>query len=221
MRSRRSIRATVAGLTVVVALASVGGAAAATGPTNTGAILRAGVIVAGDVPSGWTPGPHPKKSDKNLRSIPTCKAVITADAVAERSASQARSATFRDPTNGGKTTSAQNTVFVFKNTAAAGRFVAVYLTNDAAECLRASVARQVGSPATVSPIVDFGNLGTSRVGYEIVVQGSATNGQPASLYADIVLVRVGRAVAGFDFLNLNARLPQEPGIVNAVVNRLV
>jgi hypothetical protein len=40
------------------------------------------------------------------------------------------------------------------------------------------------------------------------------------LFADVVFVRVGRAVVGFDFLNLNARLPQALGVVNAVVNRL-
>ncbi len=206
----------------VLAVLAPGAASAAARPTSTQAILRAGVIIASDVPPRWTKGPHPKKNDQSLRGIPSCKTVIAADAAAERGAPQARSATFSDPTNGGRTTSAENTVFVFKNAAAASRFIAVYATNDASECLRASVGRQIGSQATttVSPIGDLGNLGDSRVGDEIVVQGAASNGQPVSLYADVVFVRVGRAVVGFDFLNLNARLPPGPGVVGTVVNRL-
>jgi hypothetical protein len=222
VRNRHSIAAILVGLTSVLTVLVPHAASAATGPTSSRAILRAGVIVAGDLPSGWTKGPHPKKSDTSLRGIPSCKTVIAADAAAERSAPQARSATFSDPATGGKTTTAENTVFVFKDAAAASRFLAVYAANDASECLRASVARQIGSQATttVSPIGDLGNLGDARVGDEIVVQGAGSNGQPISLFADVVFVRVGRAIIGFDFLNLNQRLPQGPSVVSAVVSRL-
>jgi hypothetical protein len=222
MRVRYSIGAILTGLMTVAVLAPAA-ASGATGPKSTQTILRAGVIVAADVPSGWTKGPHPNNHDKNLRGIAACKAVIAADAAADRSVPQARSAAFSDPSaNGGKTTRAENTVLAFKNPAAASRYAAVFATSDASECLRASVERQIGSQVTttVSPITDLGSLGDARLGYEIVVKGSDSTGQPLSLLADVVLVRVGRAVVGFDFLNLNARLPQGPDIVNAVVNRL-
>jgi hypothetical protein len=221
MRNRQSIAAILVGLTAFTTLA-LPAAGAAAGPTSTRAILRAGVIVASDVPSGWTAGSHPKKSDQSLRGIPSCKAVIAVDAAAERAATQARSAKFSDPTTGGKTTTAENTVFVFKDAAAASRFLAVYAKSDASECLRASVARQIGSQATTtaSPIGDLGNLGDGRAGYEIVVQGPDASGQTVSLFADVVFVRVGRAIAGFDFVNPSQRLPQAPGVVTAVVNRL-
>jgi hypothetical protein len=222
MRSRPSIAAILVGLTATLAALVAPAAAAATGPTSTRAILRAGVIVASDVPSGWTAGPHPKKSDQSLRGIPACKTVIAVDAAADRNTTQARSAKFSDPATGGMTTTAENTVFVFKNASTAAGFLAVYAKSAASECLRASVAGQIGSQATttVSPIGDLGNLGDGRLGYEIVVQGPNANGQTVSLFADVVFVRVGRAIAGFDFVNAGQRLPQAPGVVTAVVNRL-
>jgi hypothetical protein len=222
MRHRPSIAAILVGLTAVLTTLALPAASAATGPTSTRAILRAGVVVASDVPSGWTAGPHPKKSDQSLRGIPSCKTVIAVDAAAERNTTQARSAKFSDPTTGGKTSTAENTVFVFNDAAGASRFLAVYAKSDASECLRASVARQIGSQATTtaSPIGDLGDLGDGRVGYEVVVQGPDASGQQISLFADVVFVRVGRAIAGFDFVNLNQRLPQAPGVVTAVVGRL-
>ena len=221
MRTRQSIAAIVIGL-ICIALFASGVADATTKPTSTQAILRAGVIFATDVPSAWTAGPHPKKNDQSLQGIPACNAVIAADAAAERTAAQARSATFTDPTNPAKTTSAENTVFAFKNAATARRYLTVYQTSTAAECQRASVGRQIGPQATttVSPITDLGKLGDGRVGDEIVVQGTTSNGQPINLFADVVFVRVGRGIVGFDFLNLNMRLPQSRGIVTDVVNRL-
>jgi hypothetical protein len=221
MSRRLVIGVMVFGLVSTTLLGSVAASAAAR-PSSTQAILRAGVIVAADVPPVWAKGPHPKKNDKSLQGIPPCKAVIAADAAVERSVPQARSATFSDPTTGASGTSGQNTVFAFKNAAAASRYLAVYATNDAAECLRASVERQIGPQATttVSPIADLGNLGDARVGNEFVVHGTASTGQPVDLVADVVFVRVGRGILGFDFLNPNTRLPQAPGIVTAVVNRL-
>lgn len=222
MRKRYSMAAILIGL-MAAALLAPGAATAATRPTSTSAILRAGVVLAGDVPSGWTEGPHPRNNDQGLRGIASCKAVIVADAAVNRSVPQARSATFSDPaSNGGKTTQAQNTVYVFKSVASANRYLEVRATNDASECLRASVQRQLGSQvtATVSPITDLGGLGDARLGIEIVARGSDSTGQVINLFADVVVVRVGRAIVGFDYLNLNARLPEGPGIVNAVVKRL-
>ena len=71
----------------------------------------------------------------------------------------------------------------------------------------------------MSPITDLQGVGDEALGYEIAATFTQ-NGGNATLYIDFVVVRVGRAVLGFGFTNVDARIPQGPDIVNAVVQRV-
>jgi hypothetical protein len=66
---------------------------------------------------------------------------------------------------------------------------------------------------------DLQGVGDEAVGYEIAATFTQ-NGGTATLYIDFIVVRVGRAVLGFGFTNVNARIPQGPDIVTAVVQRV-
>ena len=121
-------------------------------------------------------------------------------------------------------TSAENAVYAFENAKAAGKFVAAYEGSAANACferLAAEVAkdRPTASPPTVAPITDLQGVGDEALGYEIAATFTQAGGT-ATLYIDFVVVRIGRAVLGFGFTNVDARIPQGPEIVNAVVQRV-
>jgi hypothetical protein len=71
----------------------------------------------------------------------------------------------------------------------------------------------------VSPITDLQGVGDEAVGYEIAATFTQ-NGGNATLYIDFIVVQVGRAVLGFGFTNVDARIPEGPGIVTTVVQRV-
>lgn len=77
MRARHLIGAVLTG-PLTLALVALTTANGATSPKSTQALLRAGVIVPADLPTGWTGGPHPNNHDKGLRGIAPCKAIIAA-----------------------------------------------------------------------------------------------------------------------------------------------
>jgi len=119
---------------------------------------------------------------------------------------------------------AENAVYAFPDQKSAGKFVAAYKGSAATACfdkLGAEVARSrpTAAPPTVSPITDLQGVGDEAVGYEIAATFTQ-NGGTATLYIDFIVVRVGRAVLGFGFTNVDARIPQGPDIVTAVVQRV-
>jgi hypothetical protein len=186
------------------------------------ALLKAGVITQPDVPSGWSSkkaGP----SGQALRGVRECKQINTAVDKAKKTRPRARSREFSEPTSQG-TTSAENTVYVFKDIRAASAFFAKYEDAQAPTCYEkgadktASSLPAAGSP-TVSPITDLQGVGDEAVGYEIVLPFT-TSGLTSTLYLDIIAVRVGRVFLGFNFSNIDARIPDGPAIVQAVVARV-
>jgi len=119
---------------------------------------------------------------------------------------------------------AENAVYAFESAKRAGKFVAAYNGAAATACfdrLATEVARSrpTAGPPTVSPITDLQGVGDEALGYEIAATFTQ-NGGNATLYIDFVVVRVGRAVMGFGFTNVDARIPQGPDIVTAVVQRV-
>ena len=186
------------------------------------AILKAGVITRDDVPVDWT-SERGESSGRALRGISECKKINTAVETARKKEPRARSREFQDPVSQG-TTSAENAVYAFKNDNAATRFIATYQGTDADACFDKAAAKVASEQPTadepsVAPITDLQGVGDEAVGYEIVVTFSQS-GQSFTLYLDIVAVRVGRAVLGFNFSNIGSRITQGPDIVNAVVERV-
>jgi hypothetical protein len=121
-------------------------------------------------------------------------------------------------------TSAENAVYAFSNKAAASKFVSAYQGAGAMACfdkLAADVGkgRPTAGPPTAAPVTDLQGVGDEATGYEITATFTQDGGN-ATLYIDFVVVRVGRAVIGFGFTNVDARIPQGPDIVNAVVQRV-
>ena len=207
----------------VAASLALAGPALATGETKGDkAILKAGVITKADVPAEWTS----KKGESTgaaLRGIKECKKINTAVADAKKNNPRARSREFSDPVPE-RATSAENAVYAFSNKASATKFVSAYQGSGAQACfekLAAEVAkdRPTAAPPTAGPITDLQGVGDEATGYEIAATFTQDGGT-ATLYIDFVVVRVGRAVMGFGFTNVDARIQQGPEIVNAVVQRV-
>jgi hypothetical protein len=210
-------------LAVPVAASLLLAAPAAAGETKGDkAILKAGVITKADVPAEWTSkkGEAPGEALKGIRE---CRRINTAVAEAKKNNPRARSREFSDPVSE-HATSAENAVYAFTNSRSATRFVSAYQGTAAEACFN-KLAAEVGkdrpttAPPTVAPITDLQGVGDEAVGYEIAATFTQDGGT-ATLYVDFVVVRVGRAALGFGFTNVDARIPQGPEIVNAVVQRV-
>jgi hypothetical protein len=212
----------ILGVPVAASLALAAPAVAAGESKGDKAILKAGVITKQDVPAEWTSTKSSSSGDA-LKGIKDCRRINRAVDTARKNDPRARSREFSDPVSA-NATSAENAVYAFENTKAAGRFVAAYEGSAANACfekLAEEVAkdRPTTGPPTVSPITDLQGVGDEALGYEIAATFTQEGGS-ATLYIDFVVVRVGRAVMGFGFTNVDARIPQGPDIVNAVVQRI-
>jgi hypothetical protein len=204
----------------VAASLALAGPASAAGSDN--AILKGGVITKADVPAEWTSKRGTSSGDA-LTGLKECKKINTAVAAAKKDQPRARSRQFADPLPEHATT-AENAVYAFQNSKDAGKFVSAYKGSAATACftrLGTEVERNrpAATPPTVSPITDLQGVGDEAVGYEIAATFTQ-NGGEATLYIDFIVVRVGRAVLGFAFTNVGARITQGPDIVNAVVQRV-
>lgn len=221
MLSRRTRLLTLA-VPVAASLALAGPALAAGESKGDKAILRAGVVTKADVPADWT-SRKGESTNSSLNGIKECKKINTAVANARKDNPRARSREFSDPVQE-HATSAENAVYAFSNKAAATKFVSSYQGAGAMACFD-KLAAEVGKgrpttgPPTAAPVTDLQGVGDEATGYEITATFTQDGGN-ATLYIDFVVVRVGRAVMGFGFTNVDARIPQGPDIVNAVVQRV-
>lgn len=204
-------------LAVVVAFA---GPAAAESKSDK-AILKAGVITKDDVPAGWTS--KKATSSEPDPSIRECKKIRAAIDTAKKKIPRAESRDFTDPTTSGGT-SAQSTVYAFKNASAASKLLANFQDTAAGTCLEKSIAkstlgRRASQPPTVSPITDLNGVGDEAGGYELTIDVKV-RGQTTTAYIDFIATRVGRAFVGFGFTNIGERIPDGPTIVQAVLGRV-
>jgi hypothetical protein len=211
--------AVAAGLAAAVALAAPAGAgvrAAASDKT----ILRAGVITPGDVPSTWAPAKQTDVGSRNFGGIKSCKAIVNAMNAAHR-APRALSRQFSDPSPTSNAF-AQDSVNAFKDVKSATQNLAAYQASSALTCYQEAYKKATRGQGqlTLTPITDLPGVGDDRAGYEASITVTSQTGQPVHVIADIIVVRVGRAVAGFNLANNDVRIPQGPAIVNAVVARL-
>ena len=221
MLSRRT-RLLILAAPVAASLALAGPALAVGATKGDKAILKAGVITKADVPADWTS----KKGESTgaaLRGIKDCRKINAAVADAKKDIPRAQSRQFSDPVPE-HATMAQDAVYAFSNNRSATKFVSTYQGARAQACfekLATEVAkdRPTAGPPTAAPITDLQGVGDEATGYEIAATFTQDGGA-ATLYIDLVLVRVGRAVMGFTFTNVDARIPQGPEIVYAVVQRV-
>jgi hypothetical protein len=186
------------------------------------AILKAGVVTKGDVPPDWT-SKKGSSSDQAYKGIAECEEIKTALDNAKKKTPRAQSREYEEPGTRG-TTSAENTVYAFKNTSAAEKFLSGYQASDASTCFQKGTEKVAKSQSgagvpSVSPVTDLEGVGDGAVGYEITIPISLA-GRSATVYLDLIAVRVGRAFVGFNFSNLDGPIPDGPAIVQAVVARV-
>lgn len=220
MLSRRTRLLTLA--VPVAASLALAGPALAGETKGDKAILKAGVVTKADVPAEWT-SKKGQSTGEALKGIKECKKINTAVADAKKDNPRARSREFSDPVPE-HATSAENAVYAFSNKASATKFVSAYQGAAATACFEKLAAevgkdRPTAGPPTAAPITDLQGVGDEASGYEIAATFTQDVGM-ATLYIDFVVVRVGRAAMGFGFTNVDARIPQGPDIVNAVVQRV-
>jgi hypothetical protein len=204
---------------LAVAAGPSGAVAAGRASGSTAAILKAGLIVQRDVPSAWT-SIAPQKNPELLRveGIGPCAATRAALSAANRGASRAFSRKFVAPDQIG---AAQDVVFVGRNDGAAQSFAAAYDGSQGQACVQAvvdKVAKQASGTAVVAPLTDLAGLGDQALGYEFRISAPNHGALVTGVY-DLVVVRVGRAVTGFQFQNAILPLSARMSIVSAVVTR--
>jgi hypothetical protein len=216
MRQGRWI-AVAAGVAAAVALVAPAGAGVKSAASDK-AILKAAVITAADVPSTWMSAKQTDSGSKGYKGVAVCKPIAAAIDAAQRQP-RAHSPEFSDPAT---TALAENTVYALKSVKAAQQYIAPFQASNAGTCFAQVLtkASKSGGQATATPITDLQGVGDASVGYELSFNVTDQNGQPVHLIADVIAVRVGRALVGFDFLNTDVRIPTGAAIVQAVVSRL-
>lgn len=214
-------------MTVAVALIIAGGVADASvrgSRSNDAAILRAGVIVAGDVSPGWLQSKQPSTTnDTVIRRIPACKQIAAENATVRAGVPSARSAEFSDPSSRNGETAVASAVYAFKSVGGAAKYLAAFKAQPALKCVDTLAQLEAGSQAhaTSSRVRDLSQVGDDSVIYESTFNGPSRQGPAVTLTTDTAAVRVGRAVVALSFFNAGARrLPQGTAIINAVVGRL-
>ena len=172
------------------------------------------------MPSGWTSTTAQKNPALLLiNRIGPCASTRAALSAANRAARRAFSRKFVAPDQIG---AAQDMVFVGQNDRATQSFADAYDGPQGRACVQAvaaSVAKHAAGTAVVTPLTDVAGAGDHGFGYEFQIT-APNNGALVTGVYDLVVVRVGRAVAGFQFQNVIQGLPARLSIVNAVATRL-
>ncbi|HSO95145.1 MAG TPA: hypothetical protein VLV81_03805 [Acidimicrobiia bacterium] len=222
--ARRGAAITALGAVIVLGLVTPRAGAAVSARDR--AILAAGVVQRADVPAGWVSQKQTVGSGARYKGIPACKSFATVLNATTLTVPHRLSPEFSDPASATRTTLAANTAYAFHDATAAGRYLDAYRAARVAACLTQALQPAVkgsvpGASPTVSvvPLTDLAGLGDDAVGYRLTVTASS-QGTSQTLYADIVDVRVGRAVLGFTFQNLGADLPSAVSIIRPPSNRV-
>lgn len=202
------------GAALVAGLAMPSGAATATGQS----IAAAGVIMKRDVPKSWTSSKQPDFNSA-LKGVPACASVLAASTLA-RTSPHKNSLVFTDKAE----TNVENQAYALKTAADASAFLAAFQNLAGDACFQGLVQR-AGTNAGAQPQINVGpltalqGLGDQAVGYEGALTFVAQN-QTLTLIIDEIVVRVGRAVAVFQFSSPGQQIAQGPAIVRAVAARL-
>jgi hypothetical protein len=212
----------VVGVALVAALAGPAVARAHVAATDR-ALLDAGTLTSADVASTWTASKQHDTSDKSFAGIAACKQIRAASSAARKRVPRRLSPTFTDLRSPNQLTSAEDTVYAFKDAASADRFLSVYKATDAQTCLTTATKKAVGRAAvrvTAAPVANLQGVGDDNAGWEATLQATDRAGNPVTVVFDVVAVRVGRAFVGFDFSNQGGPLGQARPVIAAVVQRV-
>jgi hypothetical protein len=198
--------------------------AVATKPTKADvAIQKQTVLRKSDLAAGWRSSPSQPAA--TLPSLPACSGLQgvndALDPIASNSLEFWKSDFVR----------AQNGVAVLVNTKQAKGYLAPYREPDAATCLEAVVKDAFTKPGIQAVRVyvtpnDYTPRGADEaVAFEVEITATSTpaaqqSAQTVVIVYDVLVARVGRALANFTFMNLTDPLPDQGELVDAVIGRL-
>ena len=222
-RGRRRVR-----LVWAVVLATVGAclvAPAASAKVNKAdvAIQKQVVLRKSDLPAGWKSSPN--EPSATLPALPSCAGLRQAndalDPIATNSPEFWKS----------ELTRAENGVVVLSTAKQAKSWLDPYREPDAATCLEAVVKDAFAQPGIqgarvyVAPVDDTPRGADDAVGFEVEITVTTAptaqaSAQTAVIIYDVLVARVGRALANFTFMNPADPLPEQGELVDAVIGSL-
>jgi hypothetical protein len=191
------------------------------------AIAKGSVLVIGDFPSGWrTQRSSNKAGDEARAQTPECKDYVRAQKKA-RSNPHVTAPGFAQ----GDSMYVDNSVFVFADEQAAKTAAQTVTGNEFKACLSKSTKKVLEARLNKRGVkfddvkVDVGDLSADQAGDATTAQQAVvtvTQGSSSTtLYIDLEVVRVGRAVTTFSFQNSFTPFPDlKTALIDAVVNRL-
>jgi hypothetical protein len=218
---RRSGAALACALVAVIAAAAAIPAAAS---ASDDAIERKAALRASDFPAGWEKAARRDPTDSGLDA---CNGIDGVNAalvpISTRSPNFVRPDTDNVLANG--------SVVVLKSTKQARGYLEPYRDPEAVRCLETITetgltdAGYTAVSVYVTPSTDVPAGADEAAGFnmQITVTSAVLSGRPdvtAVIYEDVVVVRVGRALASFSFLNPQRSLPDQDELVDVVIGRL-
>lgn len=187
------------------------------------AVLEAGVVTAADVGSGWVSSPQPQatSSDRAIRAIPDCRAVAAVEGRA-RTEPHLLSDEFTDPISRNGETTLADEVYVHPTVAGARAFLGALHAKPALKCFATLAQLEAGRGATVKTRRAGAGAGDDSAAFESTFAGPGPQGGTVvGLTTDVEVVRVGRTVVAFSFINAGTTpVPQAAAIVAVVVARV-
>ncbi len=200
----------------------VGPAAARARVASNPAIYAAGLLTRADVPAGWKRSKQADAGAGEYRGIAGCTQLVSTIDALRQAAPHKLSPQFTDPRSPHELASASDAVYPFRTSGAAARLLNRFRPAAVTTCLINAAKKGGGRGARVSvtPIGNLSGTGADVVGYQVSLQARDVSGAPVTAVLDVDVVRVGRALVGFNLTNQGTELSQAPAIVGAVVSRL-
>jgi hypothetical protein len=207
---------------VLVGGGFVGPAAARARAASNPAIYAAGLLTRADVPAGWKRSKQADAGAGEYRGIAGCTQLVSTIEALRRAAPHKLSPQFTDTRSPHELASAADAVYAFKTSAAAAMLLNRFRMGAVTTCLinAAKKGGGKGAQVAVTAITNRSGTGDDVVAYQVSLQAHDVSGAPVTAVLDVDVVRVGRALVGFNLTNQDTELSQAPAIVDTVVSRL-
>lgn len=206
-------------IATAVCVAAIGAGCSDSGSSADDQALADKVVLRkSDLPDGWAANP----ATEGEVELPECRAINRANERAGEGA-KAESPNLSDPTDPNHLRQIESTVYVFGSEGEANGYFNVYASDPAVACfetLGETISAQLGGGVPVSVRQPQATVkGADAVTeYRVVVGPSGDPTQ--SVFQNILVVRVGRVVAGFFGQNIGGDFPEGNAALTAVLDRI-
>jgi hypothetical protein len=206
---------------VAAALVALAGSPAVADDEEDEAIAEDAVLSIDDVPAGWEE--TPADDDTEETGLDECNAI---DKVTKSATKQPRaeSPNFIDPDDPTGITQVEGAVFVFSSTKGAKKYFKAWEA-DAAEACLIALGQQVveqEAPGSEVAVQNLGleGIGDDAVGRSIILDDPEDESDENTIYTDIFVARVGRAIVGVAAQDVGGSLPEGLDLLETVVGRI-